>query len=206
VTPDLDRSGGQVMDVADIPSYGFSHRSLMWWGTFGMIAIEGTVFALAMVVYFYVRTRVDEWPPSALPPELLWGTANTILMLASCIPNHWTKKAAEAEDLPKVRIGIWICVAFGLAFLVLRGLEFTALNVRWDTNAYGSAVWMLLALHTIHVATDFWDTTVLAVLMMGDKLEGRRYVDVSENGMYWYFVVLAWLPIYALIYFGPHFL
>jgi cytochrome c oxidase subunit 3 len=206
VIPDRDRSRGHVMDVADIPSYGFSHRSLMWWGTFGMIAVEGTVFALAIVVYFYVRTRVDEWPPSALPPELLWGTANTILMLVSCAPNYWTKRAAEAEDLPRVRLGIWICVAFGLAFLVLRGFEFTALNVRWDTNAYGSAVWMLLALHTMHVATDFWDTAVLAVLMTTDKIEGKRYVDVSENGMYWYFVVLAWLPIYALIYFGPHFL
>jgi heme/copper-type cytochrome/quinol oxidase subunit 3 len=193
---------GQVIDASGLPSYGFSHRSMMWWGTFGMIAIEGTVFALAIVAYFYVRTRVNEWPPSALPPELTWGTANTLLMLASCIPNHWTKRAAEAEDLPKVRVGMWICVMFGVGFLILRGLEFTALNVRWDTNAYGSAVWMLLALHTVHVATDFWDTAVLAVLMMSDRIEGRRYVDVSENAMYWYFVVIAWLPIYAIIYFG----
>jgi cytochrome c oxidase subunit 3 len=87
-------------------------------------------------------------------------------------------------------------------FLVLRAFEFTTLNVRWDTNAYGSAVWMLLGLHTLHVLTDFWDTTVLAVLMMHDKIEGKRFVDVSENGMYWYFVVFAWLPIYAIIYFG----
>jgi heme/copper-type cytochrome/quinol oxidase subunit 3 len=200
--PGSKHAQGQVIDASGLPSYGFSHRSLMWWGTFGMIAIEGTVFALACVVYFYVRTRVNEWPPSALPPELTWGTANTLLMLASCIPNHWTKRAAEAEDLPKVRIGIWICVAFGVGFIVLRALEFTALNVRWDTNAYGSAVWMLLSLHTIHVVTDFWDTTVLAVLMMSDKIEGKRYVDVSENGLYWYFVVIAWLPIYAIIYFG----
>jgi cytochrome c oxidase subunit 3 len=206
VTPDLERNEGTVIDAADMPSYGFSHRSLMWWGTFGMMAIEGTVFVLAIIVYFYVRTRVNEWPPSALPPELLWGTANTILMLVSCIPNHWTKRAAEAEDLPKVRIGMWICVLFGVGFLVLRAFEFTALNVRWDTNAYGSAVWMLLSLHTMHVATDFWDTAVLAVLMMSDKIEGKRFVDVSENGMYWYFVVLAWIPIYAVIYFGPHFL
>jgi cytochrome c oxidase subunit III len=202
VTPDAKPTATQVIDARELPSYAYGHRSLMWWGTFGMIAIEGTVFALACMVYFYVRTRVDEWPPDALPPELVWGTANTILMLLSCIPNAWTKRAAEAEDLPKVRIGIWICVAFGVGFMILRIFEYTALNVRWDTNAYGSAVWMLLSLHTMHVVTDFWDTTVLAVLMMHDKMEGKRFVDVSENGMYWYFVVLAWLPIYAIIYFG----
>jgi cytochrome c oxidase subunit I+III len=202
VTIDSQPAPQRVIDAAELPTYAFGHRSLMWWGTFGMIAIEGSVFALAAFVYFYVRTRVDEWPPSALPPELIWGTANTILMLVSLIPNYLTKRAAEAEDLPKVRLGIWVCVAFGVGFLILRALEFTTLNCRWDTNAYGSAVWMLLGLHTLHVLTDFWDTTVLAVLMMQDKIEGKRYVDAAENGMYWYFVVLAWLPIYALIYFG----
>jgi heme/copper-type cytochrome/quinol oxidase subunit 3 len=196
------RAEQRIIDAAELPSYGYGHRSLMWWGTFGMIAIEGTVFALSAFVYFYVRTRVDEWPPSASPPELIWGTLNTLVMLLSVIPNHWTKRAAEREDLAKVRIGMWICVAFGSVFLVLRAFEFTTLNVRWDTNAYGSAVWMLLGLHTLHVLTDFWDTTVLAVLMMHDKIEGKRFVDVSENGMYWYFVVFAWLPIYAIIYFG----
>jgi heme/copper-type cytochrome/quinol oxidase subunit 3 len=197
------REGDQrVLDVSGLPSYGYGHRSLMWWGTVGMIAIEGTVFALAIVVYFYVRTRVNEWPPSVLPPELMWGTANTVLMLLSLIPNQWTKRAAEAEDLPKVRLGLAICVLFGAVFLVLRAFEFTALNCRWDTNAYGSAVWMLLALHTVHVATDFYDTAVLAALMAFGPIEGKRFVDVSENAFYWYFVVLAWIPIYAIIYFG----
>jgi heme/copper-type cytochrome/quinol oxidase subunit 3 len=31
----------------------------------------------------------------------------------------------------------------------------------------------------------------------------RRFVDVSENSFYWYFVVLTWLPIYAVIYLVP---
>jgi cytochrome c oxidase subunit I+III len=26
---------------------------------------------------------------------------------------------------------------------------------------------------------------------------------VSENALYWYFVVLSWLPIYAVIYLAP---
>ena len=31
----------------------------------------------------------------------------------------------------------------------------------------------------------------------------RRFVDVSENAFYWYFVVLVWLPLYAVIYWVP---
>ena len=35
--------------------------------------------------------------------------------------------------------------------------------------------------------------------------EGKRFVDIAENCGYWYFVVLSWLPIYAVIYFGARF-
>jgi cytochrome c oxidase subunit I+III len=34
-------------------------------------------------------------------------------------------------------------------------------------------------------------------------MDEHRFVDVSENTMYWYFVVASWLPIYALIYLAP---
>jgi cytochrome c oxidase subunit I+III len=40
-------------------------------------------------------------------------------------------------------------------------------------------------------------------LMFTGPLEGRRYVDVSENAVYWYFVVGAWIPIYLTIYWAP---
>jgi heme/copper-type cytochrome/quinol oxidase subunit 3 len=41
--------------------------------------------------------------------------------------------------------------------------------------------------------------------MFTGPLEGKRFVDVSENAMYWYFVVLSWLPIYAVAYWAPRF-
>ena len=34
-------------------------------------------------------------------------------------------------------------------------------------------------------------------------IEEHRFVDVEENAVYWYFVVLAWLPIYGVIYWAP---
>jgi heme/copper-type cytochrome/quinol oxidase subunit 3 len=199
-------SGPVVVDANALPSYGFGHRSLMWWGTLGVIAIEGTVFALAAAAYLYVWTRTAPWPPDALPPELTWGTLNLAILLASLVPNGWTKKAAERQDLAATRIGLVVCLAFAVAFLVVRGFEFAALNVRWDANAYGSAVWALLVLHTTHLVTDFFDSVVLAVLMFTGPLEGRRFVDVSENAFYWYFVVGAWIPIYAVIYLASRWL
>jgi heme/copper-type cytochrome/quinol oxidase subunit 3 len=191
------------LDVSTLPSYAFGHRSLMWWATFGVVLIEGTVFALAIVAYFYLRTRNANWPPGVLAPGLLFGTLNTAVMLASGIPNEWTRRRARKEDLRAVRIGMFACLGFAVVFLTLRVFEFRSLNVGWDTNAYGSAVWMLLGLHTVHLVTDALDTVVLAVLMVTGPIEGKRFVDVSENAEYWWFVILAWLPIYGVIYLVP---
>jgi cytochrome c oxidase subunit I+III len=41
------------------------------------------------------------------------------------------------------------------------------------------------------------------VLVFTGPLEGRRFVDVSENAVYWLFVVFSWLPVYAVIYGVP---
>jgi heme/copper-type cytochrome/quinol oxidase subunit 3 len=194
------RVDGAALDVAELPSFGFGHRSLMWWGTLGMMAIEGTVFALAVATYFYLRSQASVWPLHDPPPALLWGTLNTVILIASLWPNHLAKKAAERMDLGGARLWVWVCIGFGIAILGVRVLEFANLNTRWDADAYGSIVFTLLGLHTLHLATDTYDTVVLGVLLVTGPMEGQRYVDVSENALYWIFVVLTWLPIYAVLY------
>jgi heme/copper-type cytochrome/quinol oxidase subunit 3 len=61
-------------------------------------------------------------------------------------------------------------------------------------------------MHTIHVATDVVDSIVLAVLAFTYPVTGPRFVDLSENSLYWYFIVAWWVPIYVTIYFMPRWL
>ena len=192
-----------ALDVASLPRSAFGQRSVMWWATMCMIAIEGTAFALAITSYLYLKGRTPTWPPAMLPPGMLWGTTNLVVLLVSAWPNQLAKNAAERFDLRGVRIWMTAALAFALAFNVIRFLEFRALNVRWDVNAYGSITWFLLGLHTVHVVTDFLDSAVLAAVMLFGRVDEQRFVDVSENALYWYFVVISWLPIYAVIYLAP---
>jgi heme/copper-type cytochrome/quinol oxidase subunit 3 len=135
-------------------------------------------------------------------PGLLWGSLNTAVLIASLWPNQLAKNAAERGERRKAAIWLVVCLVASLAFLVIRGFEFASLNVSWYANAYGSVVWLLLGLHTTHLITDTIDTAVLTVLLFTGPFEGKRLVDVSENALYWYFVVLTWLPIYAVIYWA----
>ena len=197
-------SEARTLDVSALPPGAFGSRSLMWWGTLGIVLIEGTVFVLAIVSYFFLAARAPAWPPHGVAaPDLRWGTINTLILLASLAPNELAKRAGERVDLRGVRLWMVACLIFGVAFNAARVYEFRHLNVLWDRDAYGSIVWVLLGLHTTHIVTDFLDTLVLAVLMFTGPIEERRFIDVEENAVYWYFVVLAWLPIYGVIYWAP---
>ena len=113
----VQRGGGRrVVDVSRLAPGGFGNRSLMYWGTLGLCLIEGTAFALTIGAYFYLRTRNPQWPPDGIaPPSLLWGTLNTVILVASGIPNHLAKKAAEHVDLRGVRLWMSVCIAFAIA-------------------------------------------------------------------------------------------
>jgi cytochrome c oxidase subunit III len=197
-------SNGRTLDVSALPPGAFGSRALTFWGTLGIVVIEGTAFGLAIGAYFYLVTRFPAWPPHGVaPPELRWGTLNTLILLGSLVPNELARRAGEHVDLRGVRIWMVVALAFAAAFNVVRVYEFAHLNVTWDHDAYGSIVWLILGLHTTHIVTDFLDSSVLAVLMFKGPIEEHRFVDVEENAVYWYFVVLAWLPIYGVIYWAP---
>ena len=193
---------GDALDVSELPSYGFAHRSLMWWGNAGMMTIEGVAFGFMVVIYFYLRDIARVWPDAGSPPDLLWGTVNLGVILASAVPNYLAQRAAQDRSLPRVRTWLYVCSLFGIALSVVRWFEFTALNVRWDDGAYGSVVWVLLGFHSFNLVTDVLDTFVLTAVTYSKPVEGKRFVDIAENCGYWYFVVLTWIPIYAVIYFG----
>ena len=200
-------AGHRAIDVSGLPDQGeFGHKGLIWWGTTGYMVIEGSMFVMAIITYFYLRLRVEEWPPSLPNPDLFYGTVNIIVLLLSGIPNHLAKIAGEKFALRPARFWLVISGLFGIALLVIRGDEFTSLNCRWDDNAYGSIVWCLIVLHTIHLATDVVDTGVLAALMFTGPVTKKRFIDVSENGLYWYFIVAWWIPIYLTVYFAPRWL
>ena len=71
------------VEVGHLPRYAFGQRSIIWWATMGMIAIEGAMFALVITSYLYLKGRSPHWPPGVESPRLLWGTLNTAIMLLS---------------------------------------------------------------------------------------------------------------------------
>jgi heme/copper-type cytochrome/quinol oxidase subunit 3 len=196
----------RLLDVSPLPSVTFATRSITWWGTLGMMVIEGSVFALALAAYFYLHSRSDTWPPGVLPPDLFWGTFNTAIFILSVIPTEWYRRRARRGDTTSVQIGLILSIVIGMAILFVRYEEMLHLNSDWTQSAYGSIIWLIMGLHITHLVTDWVDGVVLTVLFFSPHVEGKRFVDAEENASYWYFVVITWIPIYLVIYWAPRWL
>jgi heme/copper-type cytochrome/quinol oxidase subunit 3 len=192
-----------VEDVSHLPTSGFGPVSPTWWGTLGFVALEGTGFALAAGAYLYLREVNPQWPIAVAPPNHWPGTAMVVVLLLSLWPNALADRAAREKRLDRAHLWLIVMSIVGFVAVAIRGWEFAQLDVRWDSNAYGSIVWFILGLHATHLITDLGDTLVLAALMFTRHVNDKRFSDVSDNAFYWYFVVASWLALYALIYGVP---
>jgi cytochrome c oxidase subunit III len=195
------------VDVSHLPTTTFSHRSLAWWGTLGFMVIETTTLFVAVVAYFYLSRNFQTWPPEhTVRPSLLWPTVQVVLLLASLVPTALADRAAYRIDLVKLRQWLIVMLIFELASVVVRWQEFLSLNVRWDSNAYGSAAWTLVGLHSTLLLADLLETAVLTALLFSSRLLDRHYSDATDVTFYWYFLVATWIPIYVIVYLGPRFM
>jgi heme/copper-type cytochrome/quinol oxidase subunit 3 len=195
-----------VLDVSGLPSVAFGSSNTTWLANFFYMMIEGTMFALLIASYFYLRTRATDWPPSQNVPYLWFGMANLIVFLLSLIPARYGQKVARQGNRPAIRLALLGLTAFAIVSMILRGFELASLNCRWYENAYGSIVWALIGLHTGHLITEFLETATILCISFTDKMEGTRLADVAINSDYWYFVVISAGIIDLVIYGGARFL
>jgi heme/copper-type cytochrome/quinol oxidase subunit 3 len=196
-----------TIDVSRLPTVVFGSRDLMWWGTLGFVVIEGFTLAVAAVTYVYLWRNFVGWPPLGTQyPSLLLPTLGAVLYAVSVAPAVWLARASKRLDRGAVRVALVILSVLGLAFCILRWFEFVALNVKWNTNAYGSIVWTILGFHATLIVVEAGEVLGMAVLSFTDKMEAKHFSDSNDLAVYWYFLVLSWLALYVLVYLGPRFM
>jgi cytochrome c oxidase subunit III len=127
-------------------------------------------------------------------------------MLLSNIPMRMVDRASSRMDLATVRSGLVICSVLIVIMTILRGFEFSALKVRWDTAAYGSVTWATLVTHTTLLVLEMAETLAITVLMFQPDVEERDLSGVSDNALYWYFLTGVWIPLYVMVFLTPYFM
>lgn len=197
-----------AIDVSALRQREFGARGTMWWGILLMVMVESAMLGCLAAAYFYLRLNFAEWPPHGTPlPDVGIPTLTLLLLIASIIPMYLADHHARAgDDDGTMMFWVWIGIALGVAILTSRWYEFKALHTRWDENAYGSIVWFVIGVHSGHILASTIETLVLAVHLHGKQIDRKDRVDVHVDGVYWYFVVAAWVFFYFVIYWSPRWL
>jgi cytochrome c oxidase subunit I+III len=194
-----------IIDLSHLPENSPDSADPLWLGNLLMICIEGTMFMMLTASYFYIRQNFHDWPPTRVQQPLLWlGSANALLLAASCIPMYMVDRLARHEENKwKVVTLLAITVVMGLGSIVLRALEFQASDTRWDQHAYGSVLWTMLGFHLFHLLGATGEATLMAIDVARHELDPKHQLDVRVTAVYWYFICVVWAVLYGVIYLVP---
>jgi heme/copper-type cytochrome/quinol oxidase subunit 3 len=170
-------------------------RLAVWW----LIGSEVVLFGGLIASYLLRRLLYEHWSASAAHTNTVAGALNTFVLLTSSLFVVLAHHAAEHQKVRQAFGYLWLTIAGGLTFLVIKGFEWAgelAHGYSLTTNLFWSFYYTATGLHTLHVVAGL-------VLMARISLDVRRAKNlhhVELIGIYWHFVDLVWIFLFPLLY------
>ncbi len=189
-------------------------KTMMW-----IFLLSDTfIFSCFLVGYMSVRMTTDvPWPNTsevfaltiagehipliliAIMTFVLITSSGTMAMAVNCGYRRQRKQAAYL---------MLVTAVFGVCFVGMQAFEWTKLieeGVRpWGNPMgapqFGAAFFMITGFHGFHVSIGVIYLTVVALKVLRGDYEERGYEIVEITGLYWHFVDLVWVFIFAFFY------
>ena len=189
-----------------LTTYGTGSGSTGWWAIVLLVMIEATVFAGLIASYFYLFSNATVWPPDGIkPPDILVPTIYSAILLGSVIPAYLGDRALADGNIEGYKRWHVVGTAMLIVFLGIKYYEYSHLDYLWDDTVYGSIVWIIAGFHSAHVLVVLLKTITTQALAWKGFFNQERRSAVQGTTLYWLFVVLAWIPLYATVYLFPNF-
>ena len=213
VVETIDPDGCRVLDVSGLPNHGQDSREPVWWGNALLMFIESMTVLLLLISYFYIRRNFTEWPPTqpnTIPPQfhpvpdLPVPTVELVMMVLSCGVMYWTDMGARREQAARVKVGLLAMLVIALAAVAMRFFELNPahLKFRWDQNAYGSIIWVILGTHLTYLLAAAAEFFIMVFWIFRHGLDPKHGLDVTLAGGYWYWAAATWVACYLVVYVG----
>jgi len=164
------------------------------------LAVATVIFTLTIVTYAD-RMSGSDW--RALPePMVLW--LNTALLILGSIGLEWARINADRGNEHGMRRGLLLGGGFAFAFLIgqmVAWRQLFALGYFAAENPANAFFYLMTALHALHLLGGLvaWVRT-WSKIRRGVALERVR-LSVELCTVYWHFLALVWLVMFALLIF-----
>jgi cytochrome c oxidase subunit 3 len=224
------RAAGWRSIVADWSSDQRAFKQVSWGKAMMWIFLLSDTFVFSCLLLSYMTVRMSTtvpWPnPSQVFALHFGGTEVPLILIAIMtfvlISSSGTMAMAVnygyRRDRVKTAIFMLLTAALGATFVGMQAFEWTKLimeGVRpwgnpWGAAQFGSSFFMITGFHGTHVSFGVLFLLIIArKVWRGDFDHERRgfftsrkgrYEIVEIMGLYWHFVDLVWVFIFALFY------
>jgi cytochrome c oxidase subunit 3 len=96
-----------------------------------------------------------------------------------------------------------ISIVLAIGFLGIQGYEYATASFSWRSEAYGSLFFTILSLHGLHVIGAILIVGWLEVRSFAGHFDREHHAAVQVGALYWHFVDIVWLAIFAVLYLSP---
>ena len=192
-------------------------QAMMW------IFLLSDTFIFTCFLTGYMNVRISSavpWPnPSEVFALTLFGQSIPLVLIAIMTFVLITSSGTMAlavnygyrGDRARAASLMLITAAFGAIFVGMQAFEWTKLiideGVRpWSNpmgaEQFGATFFMITGFHGLHVSAGVVYLTIVAMKVLRGDYErgGGNYEIVEITGLYWHFVDLVWVFIFAFFY------
>ena len=191
-------------------------KAMMW-----IFLLSDTfIFSCFLTGYMNVRMSTTEpWPnPSEVFSLTVGGTTIPLLLIAIMTMVLITSSGTMAmavnfgyrRDRKRTAALMFATAALGVMFVSMQAFEWTKLIVDegvrpWGNPMgaaqFGSSFFMITGFHGLHVSCGVIYLSVVAIRVLNGFYDRKgTYETVEVAGLYWHFVDLVWVFIFAFFY------
>jgi cytochrome c oxidase subunit 3 len=171
---------------------------------FGFIVFllsESVIFFSFFVGYIVYKSTAADWYPAGFEGlEIREPLINTIVLVSSSFVIYIAERFLHKENLWGFRLFWLLTMAMGSFFLFGQAVEWMSLPFGFTDGLFGGTFYLLTGFHGLHVFTG----VLLQGIMLGRSFLPNNYAGgeygVNATSIFWHFVDVIWIILFALIY------
>ena len=181
-------------------------------GMYIFLASEVMFFGSLFAVYFYLYGSHLVWPPP--PPSnanefyVSWfpiPLVNTVILLSSGVTCHFGLEAMRHDNRRRF-YNLWVStILLGFAFEAGQLYEFInafGRGLNLTANSFASAFFIMTGFHGAHVLGGLILLILILFRASRGQFSSRHHVGVAAVTLYWHFVDVVWIFLFAILYLG----
>lgn len=193
-----------LMAHGSVLQLGIPNGKIAMWLFLGS---EVMFFTGLIGAYIVLRFGQDTWAdPTAptYPLNIPLTALNTFLLICSSVTLVWGLQSIQMGKRAAGNAGLLLTTLIGAVFVGVQCYEYYELyihrSMRPDSDIFGSCFYAMTGFHGLHVAIGVAAMAVLTVMGYMGKFTPKDFAPVELTGLYWHFVDLVWIVLFAIVY------